>query len=381
MSTKNKTALLLGSYGQTNLGDDLLLRNHIYYLQKLGFTEIIINANEAALVPSSLRKMVTIRSTYRTSILTWLRLIRTCDVVVYGGGTIYKELYKSTGRTRYSVVLRIAVFNLICWLLRCSVVNLNVGIGHLDTWFGKFLTKIALQTSTLTVFRDRRSYAYAHNELAVRGKKIRSGYDALFLDDYWLASDTPKKSAHPVTVGLNFLSDIPDWVDRGQYIESVVALIDHLTHQNCQVRFLPFQVDFNQNNDLVFYNQIIRPKLQAPTRVMVVEELSIENVLQHYKDLDILVCMRLHAMILATATATPFLGIEYDTKCTRFLREINYGCSLDFDTLSPASLVKKYTELQQSRTAAAAILKKEARSMYEAAQESMKPVDEFLSNV
>src|SRR5678816_3599693 len=104
-----KSVLLLGSYGQTNLGDDLLMYNYLTWLKSRGFTRIVVNASTNENIPQVVRDEfpdLEVRLTYKTSLLDWVRILRGVDCVVYGGGTIYKELYTTTGRSRYAVISR-----------------------------------------------------------------------------------------------------------------------------------------------------------------------------------------------------------------------------------------------------------------------------------
>ena len=100
---KRTSVLLLGSYGQSNLGDDLLMWNYLELLKERGFKKIYVNANTTDLIPEPIKKVypdLHIINTYETSIPEYLRLIRSVDCIVYGGGTLYKELYSSTNSTK-----------------------------------------------------------------------------------------------------------------------------------------------------------------------------------------------------------------------------------------------------------------------------------------
>src|SRR5687767_8005102 len=115
-----KRALLLGAYGQSNLGDDLLLYNYLRLLRSKGYGSVVVNVSRADLVPDIIcQEFPDLKTfvTYDTSMIRLLRLVRSSDIVVYGGGTVYKEMYGTTGRNPYSLVLRILVFNAIVRIL------------------------------------------------------------------------------------------------------------------------------------------------------------------------------------------------------------------------------------------------------------------------
>lgn len=119
-----RRALLLGAYGQSNLGDDLLLEAFLDLLAEVGITEVDVNVAEPDAVPAAVlagRPGVRLFSTYRTPPWQMLRLLRRADLVCYGGGTVFKELNSSTGRSRYAVLLGVAAWNTIARVLRTPV--------------------------------------------------------------------------------------------------------------------------------------------------------------------------------------------------------------------------------------------------------------------
>ena len=74
----HKSVLLLGSYGQSNLGDDLLMWNYLEFLKEHQFSEIYVNANTTQFIPDPIKKAypnLHIIDTYKTSILEYIKLI------------------------------------------------------------------------------------------------------------------------------------------------------------------------------------------------------------------------------------------------------------------------------------------------------------------
>jgi polysaccharide pyruvyl transferase WcaK-like protein len=110
MKARPARIMLLGSYGQTNLGDDLLLRNYLQYFSALGCRDPLVSVSRADLVPASVRRehtAATFFELYQTSVLRLLKMVLAVDAIVYGGGSVYKELYASTRRGRYRVITRV----------------------------------------------------------------------------------------------------------------------------------------------------------------------------------------------------------------------------------------------------------------------------------
>lgn len=351
---KNKSVLLLGSYGQTNLGDDLLMWNYLTYLRECGFTHIFVNASNAQNIPKPIIQAfpeLVVLLTYRTSPLDWVRVLRRVAYAVYGGGTVYKELYGTTGRGKYSVISRIMVFNMLARLCGVQVYHLHIGIGTLKTRLGRIITHWALRTSRLTVFRDAKSYTFARDQLGLAPHTLCQATDGLFLTDRWRkvwhkSSLRLPKGQYKRVVGLNVLSDIPDWIDRQAYITALRDFAQWLlTDQQTLLVLLPFQHDFNPNSDYVFMQREILPHVQHYRNVKLVDHVPIDQAVAYFKQFDVFVGMRFHSLLLSTVAGVPFAGIAYDTKCLRFMREAGYPYALPLENADFDALKKVYTEV------------------------------------
>jgi polysaccharide pyruvyl transferase WcaK-like protein len=356
----NNSVLLLGSYGQTNIGDDLLMFNYLDYLHKHEFGDIYVNASRKENVPAVIQEFfpgLKILETYQASVWQWIRIIRKIDLVVYGGGTIYKELYASTGRSKYSVITRILIFNTIAFVLRKQIINLHIGIGSIRTGIGKLIIQTGLRLCSFTIFRDKTSYEYARKTLKLNQAKICHATDGLFMNSRWsqprqsVALNTPAGS-HAGLVGVNLVSDIPDWIDRQEYIETLVVFLNQLLDDGYFLLLMPFQHDFNPTNDHAFMQEHILPHLRNTNRYRLLASIPIEMVSAYFRAINFFIGMRFHSLLLATVNQTPFLGIAYDTKCWRFIEESGYSHALQLENLAPDRLKDLFVSLVKEAQAA-----------------------------
>lgn len=381
--TNTKTVLLLGSYGQTNLGDDLLMYNYLELLAKMGCSDVYVNANTIELIPMAIKQKfpgMKVKLTYQTSIFQWIGIIRQADAIVYGGGTIYKELYGSTGRSKYSVILRIAVFNMVAKIFGTPVYQLHIGTGTLKTKLGKFITKLGISMATFSIFRDKSSYGLAHETLGIAESDICYTTDGLFLGQRWRteweAFRLPEpRGKYKALVGVNLLSDIPDWADREKYISETVGFLRGLLHDKNYVVFVPFQHKFNEHNDHEFMRKYILPQLEGYSNYVLLDYVPLEQLVGMYKTLDVFVGMRFHSLLLATVTETPFLSVAYDTKCWRFTSAADYGYAIKLEEVDEAKLRERFDALMDNRTAVKKQLREIANSNYGRAEDCIGNID------
>lgn len=377
---KQKKVLLLGSYGQSNLGDDLLMWNYLELVRARGFNEIYVNANTVDLIPMAVKDAypnLHIIDTYKTSLFDYLRLIRKVDGVVYGGGTLYKELYASTGRSPYGVTARLAAFNLLTRLLGTRLYHLHIGTGSLKTAMGRWLSKIAINAATLTVFRDQESYDFAKDVLHIPKEKIRKSTDGLFINHIWETSwkqaslkidqKKPKR-----VIGINILSDIPDWVDRDRYIAVIKRFVTEQLDQNNHVVFIPFQHDFNPRSDLAFTKEVFGTILKGRRNYTLLSEVPIDQVSSYLRECDVFLGMRFHSLLLATVNQVPYVAIAYDTKCWRFTQETDYRCAIKLEDLEFDNLMELCHEAIAKKSEIKRQLEATTKRMYKEAEELLR---------
>jgi polysaccharide pyruvyl transferase WcaK-like protein len=222
-------------------------------------------------------------------------MVLAVDAIVYGGGSVYKELYASTRRGRYGVITRVMLFNLLARTLRRPVYNLNISIGHIGSRKGRWITKLGLLSSTTTLMRDERSYEYALRALRLDPRKIVNSTDGLFLSAEWDGAPRPVPARpHPV-VGVNLVSDIPDWIDRPAYLAAANGFLHRLLSRGDEVVLMPFQADFSAANDRLFMAQEIDAGILQHPRCTFLPRVTIDDVQARFAELDLFVGMRFHS--------------------------------------------------------------------------------------
>jgi polysaccharide pyruvyl transferase WcaK-like protein len=290
--------------------------------------------------------------------------VLTVDAIVYGGGSVYKELYASTRRGPYAVITRVMVFNLLARALRRPVYNLNISIGHIGSRKRRWITKLGLLSSNATLMRDERSYDYALGALRLNPSKIVNSTDGLFLSPEWDGAPRPAPSrSHPV-IGVNLVSDIPDWIDRSAYLAAANEFLRRLLRRGDEVTLMPFQADFSPDNDRLFMAQEIDAAILEHPRCTFLRRVTIDDVQARFAELDLFVGMRFHSLLLADVTQTPFVGISYDVKCTRFLAESAYDHWVELEGLTADDLLTVLDALARTKASRTSALGEAVRPRF-----------------
>lgn len=74
-----------------------------------------------------------------------------------------------------------------------------------------------------------------------------------------------------------------------------------------------------------------------------------QETLKTYGELEMVIGMRLHSLILSFVHAIPFFAISYGKKTDEFLRGINYEYSLAARNFDMEVFKKRFTELEKTK--------------------------------
>lgn len=315
MTINSRNIVFLGTHGQYNIGDELLLET---FLSTLGPEHrYVVNTYDPAFTRAQLagRYHVELIDTAgdRRSLL---RHLRRCDAVVFGGGSIVKELYASTGRNRYSTLLMILAIVTFANVTRRPIAMLNIGVGPITTPTGRRLARWVLrQVDRLTV-RDRRSYDTCR-EIGLEPPKVELATDAVFaVDREWLlGSDEPARPAAPapLRLALNLNFDIANPDNWNLFNERLAAGLTALHDRRpIELHLLPMQAGFKDNDDVQVLDEFVR---RTPTIPVVRHAPTTHrDVARIIADCDVLVSERFHAIVIASLLATPSFVLAYDVK-------------------------------------------------------------------
>ena len=358
--SRRRNVLLLGTFGHSNIGDDLLHSIFVELLKPCA-TEIWCNAADTSLVPGWIKgnPVVKLFPTY-SGLWSKLRAFLRAEAIVFGGGSILKELSKNTGRWRYATLVWITGVAILCMLTRKKLYAFGIGVGPLKSWFGRKLSSCIIKRMKLVVVRDSKSYEIACSLVPPsHHAKIVQGVDASFMGPWprergveQLSSfkylSALKKSGN-VLIGLNAVYNVKDQADPDVVAQALARFINIMLSQKplARVVFFPFQTAYNPKHDKLYYVRYILPRVDPKyhDRCILLEELSAVNLLDYLQLVDLMIAMRLHALIACVRAGIPFIAILYDEKCNNFVKDLNYPYAIEVHELREERLLQLVEEL------------------------------------
>lgn len=318
--------LVLGTHGQYNIGDELLLAT---FLHQLGVQhDYVVNTYDVADTASR------VGADYRVSFIdtahdrvALLRALGWADAVVFAGGSILKELSAATGRNRYATLLMIlAVVTAGRWIARAPMAMLNIGIGPIRTRRGRRLAALILQQVQLVTVRDAGSAALSER-IGVR-RPVITATDAVFsVEPAWLrgragaqpdagaqvAGHAPTGAPQPlrISLSLNHDIDVPEnWEPLMATLAS--AFTELAARRPIEIHGLPMQSRGKEHDDA----SVLREFAARVPSVTFIEHRPDDHhdVAAIIERCDLLVAERLHAIIMSAKLGVPVVPLAYDVK-------------------------------------------------------------------
>jgi len=323
-----KKILFLGTHGQHNIGDELLLET---FLCQLGSNHrYVVNSYDPEFTATQLgdRYDVDVIQTNGDRIAL-LRHLFKADRIVFGGGSILKELYKTTGRNRYATLLMVlAIVTFARQIARKPIAMLNIGVGPITTDIGRRLVRAIVTQVDEIVVRDPGSYAVCIQS-GIDPRHVRIGTDAVFAatesellgGPQAATNDTAVRieSSQNIRIGLNLNFDIanPDnWelfqCELAKAIEVVAAEVP------IELVAIPMQSKFKSNDDA----SVLRAFAERLSAVEMIHTdlVTTADAARLIATCDVVVSERFHTIVMASILGVPTFALAYDVKVLELAR-------------------------------------------------------------
>jgi len=268
---------IIGWFGAGNVGDEAILLSMLTdigeTLPDTEFTVLSFNAeNTAALLADNcqVKQIVYFGSklcVFNSDFVGVWRSLRSADLVIIGGGGLFQDIYN------WYPIPFFTLMTLLAKLLGKQIMFYALGIGPLRTWFGRKLCRLAAGMAGLISVRDEES------------KKL--------LLDLGIPWDKVKKQ------------------------ELAHALDELAERRDASLVFIPF----GQYTDSWFGSELVPPvdlRFSLKMARMLTHESTVltgrytpREVMAIVGQMDLMISMRLHGLIMATAMGVPAIGLTY----------------------------------------------------------------------
>ncbi|MEA4924837.1 MAG: polysaccharide pyruvyl transferase CsaB [Syntrophomonadaceae bacterium] len=301
---------LSGYYGFDNAGDEALLAAITSSIRKLqpAADFVVFSGN-----PKRTSALHGLRAVYHKNPLKVGWELLGSDLLISGGGSIFQDVTSARSLPYYIGVVALAK------LLRKPVIFYAQGIGPINRAASKLLMRLVGNRVDLITLRDLESSRLLYDLGVTRPPQLVTA-DPVFA----LQPDEADEVKIKNLLAARGLEGQPlvgvavrQWQALEGYQEQLARLLDNLSGRGYQVVFIPMAYP----EDLAESRRVAG--LMRMGSHLLEENLHSQEHLALIAQLDLMIAMRLHALIFAANRGIAMSGISYDPKVDAFLKSFN----------------------------------------------------------
>lgn len=304
--------VISGYYGFANAGDEAMLTAIIKALRS---EDSSVNITVISGNPEATEKLHKVNSIHRFSALDIIKTMSKADLLISGGGSLLQDVTSKRSLLYYLAILTTGT------ILGKKVMLFAQGIGPIKSRFLRNLTKYVCSSVDLITVRDMDSM-YELRRIGVPEPKVLQTADAVMT----LAEEAPDFGR-----GLLDRFYVPDnkmliaiavrkWREDDSYLLEIAKAADRLIDtRNAHIVLLPLQYPLDVET-CRRVQQLMVNKLES---TVLAADCNTEEFLSLIGNFDLLIGMRLHALIFSAVMGVPFIAVSYDPKIDGFVKDVN----------------------------------------------------------
>ncbi|MGP1574479.1 polysaccharide pyruvyl transferase CsaB [Selenomonas sp.] len=325
-----------GYYGSKNAGDEAMLAAMIEVLSELDpQTNItVISAN-----PPDTKRRHGVEAVSWLSFSAIWKALRASDLLVSGGGSLLQNVTSRRSLYYYMAIIVLA------FLARRPVMLYAQGIGPIEGFWARTMMRLIGNRVRLITVRDHGSLAEL-SALGISRPKIVATADPVLA-----INPVPKEAGRQILQWNGVTEDKPlvgisvrEWKGWQRYKETFAETADRIaTELGANIVFLPMQYP----EDVKTAEMVAA--LMKEEAVVLDGEFSTAELLSLVGNMDLLLAIRLHALIFAGVMGVPLVGVSYDPKIDRFLDSIGEAPAAKLETVTADELMAQVRRKWQAR--------------------------------
>ena len=325
-----------GYYGSKNAGDEAMLAAMIEVLSELDpQTNItVISAN-----PPDTKRRHGIEAVSWLSFSEIWKALRAADLLVSGGGSLLQNVTSRRSLYYYMAIIVLA------FLARRPVMLYAQGIGPIEGFLARTIMRFVGNRVRLITVRDHGSLAELEAMGIHRPRIVETADPVLAInpvakDMGWQVLQWNGVTDDKPLVGIS----VREWKGWQRYKEAFAEAADRIAVElGANLVFLPMQYP----EDVKTAETIAA--MMKEEAVVLDGEFSTAELLSLVGNMDLLIAIRLHALIFAGVMGVPLVGVSYDPKIDRFLDSIGETPAAKLETITADELMAEVRRKWQAR--------------------------------
>ncbi|KGP74529.1 polysaccharide pyruvyl transferase CsaB [Pontibacillus yanchengensis] len=299
--------VISGFYGLGNTGDEAILDAMVDNLRtSLDEPDITV----FSLSPEQTASKHNVKSIYRGwrhDFKEKVRALREADLVLSGGGGLLQDTYPT--RIIFGPLPYYLLIVFLAKLCGTKVMFFSQGVGPVTTPYGKLLMRLFGNMADFITVRDEYSKKYLEQRHVTKPETVVTA-DIVFA--YQSKRDTICIESLPLTGDEKLVGvSVRPWFEETAYQTEMAKLLDQfIEEKGVTPVFVPMEGEHDAN-----VSRTIQGHMQHGDQTLVLgSDFTPNQYLQFIGECEMMIGMRLHALIFATLASVPFVAVSYDKK-------------------------------------------------------------------
>jgi len=311
-----------GFYGQGNLGDEAILKGLLQEFDRYPEVEVVVFSRDPVQV-SRIHGIKSLPSRGKRSFIRRIMEIKTSNLFVMGGGGLLKDYGSDSSSLKgWLSLLQLAK------KLKVKTALFAVGVENIRYDDSKKTLRNALDGVDLITVRD----SYSKEILLHIGIDNAVG---VVTDPAVLLANPKATERKDDSTSPKIMICVRHWFSKGEYVEnpevnekfikSLAAAVDYLVERySARIAFVPLRTT-NYDDDRVIAKQVVSCMKHGAGVHVHSSAPGVDEFLGMVNQQSLVIGMRLHSLVLATAAGIPVIGLEYMPKVRAYMDSIGQG--------------------------------------------------------
>ncbi|MFV0516875.1 MAG: polysaccharide pyruvyl transferase CsaB [Aminipila sp.] len=358
--------LISGYYGFNNIGDESILRAVVDNLQdRLDNIEITVLSQD----PVSTAEKYGVKSVNRKSMRSIICAVRKCDLLISGGGSLLQDVTSKKSIIYYLLIMWMALF------FRKKIFIYSQGIGPINSNLNRKLTSNTLLRASGIVVRDDASKEFLAEIGIPENRVVVTADPVLRIKQAPLVTGEQILKKEGITIDRERLAvgfAIRERKIDSEFIDEICITIDRLIEvYKAQIILIPFH--FSEDVKVI---EEIEKRLGSKVNSIKHKYLTNE-MLSIIGNMDLLVGVRLHALIHSAIMNVPMIGISYDPKINSFMKSIGMKAMCSIYDFNNEDFMEEFNKTIQNR----GVLKKRVQEKLVYLIKALDTNEEMIKNI
>ena len=326
--------VISGFYGVGNTGDEAILEAIIVNLRdQLNEPDLTVFSLSPEKTASQ-HKVKSIYRGWRHDFKEKVKALKSADLLISGGGGLLQDTYPT--RFLFGPLPYYLLIVFLAKLCGTKVMFFSQGIGPVTSTWGKILMKVFANLADFVTVRDQYSKDLLE-QLGVKRPETIVTSDIVFA--FQPKTDTSCMDSLHLEKKDNLLAvSVRPWFERTVQFDQVAEILDNLIEKR---GVTPVFVPMEGHHDTAASEKVLQQMKHRDKCHLLDNHFSPNQYLNFISACQLTIGMRLHALIFATVTGVPHIGLSYDKKVESLLKRNGMW---EFSTVLEEMDVEKLTE-------------------------------------